>query len=358
MICFCCLCANFISSSIHLQEFDEGFINPDHISPQNPSVQRFTEQTDNYSHAPELPTSPRQFPTSSPPTSTSPASAKRAAFKLTKSNTFCGGDLIHMKQPYLTKKNAPSFDVPERDVKLRQSSISPLPSFNLDFELPTIHLTESELAIPERKPLLQQSNTAFLSKLKAKTPRQYQLLQTSRCRSVDLPECVKSAPCSPQWPRRAPVGNQGGLPSFTNWDMSQVGMEPVGDKILTPQVGGILEPVFPVVDILESVSQVGDSILEPAVKSAEQALSENADSAVASCIAEQGELSDVVSSGNMEEEGSEAAGNDRAGMKEESSGLEGSDMVWRREGEGNEVSTEYEKYVCYCCVYIGGLTAM
>lgn len=156
-----------------------------------------------------------------------------------------------------------------------------------------------------------------------------------------------SAPCSPNWPRRAKVGSQRGLPDvgtiFSSWDMSQLHMEPVGDKILE-QVGDtlelaspvILEPASPVSGILEPVSQVGDNILEPNSASVKSVEHENADSAVGSCVAE-GDMSDVISSADMEEE---EASDD---LKEESNDFDGADMVWRR--EQSDISTEYQKYV-------------
>lgn len=263
-----------------MQEFDEGFLSPDKSnhsgrylqdSSRTPCAQQPTKQT--YDNPQQLVTGTGQFSiapiTPSPLTPSAPqvptATTRRAAFKLTKSITLCGGDNngssgMHLKRSLLARK-APSFDVPEHNGKLRQSSVSPLPSSNPDFVLPTIHLPLSDLVAPERKPLMQESSTAFLSKLMTKTPQQY-LLQSSSFLSSDLPEHVKS----PHWQRRAKVSNQsriqGAVSSYSHWDMSRIGNdvpEPVTDGAMSDGAG--------------------------------------------SCVAEQGELSDVASSGGMEEEG-------------------------------------------------------
>jgi hypothetical protein len=100
---------------------------------------------------------------------------------------------------------------------------------------------------------------------------------------MDLPEGVKSAPCSPNWQRRC---NQAISPiistSFSNWDMSQVG-EPDGYRIPEPASQTLLEPVF------EGMS--------------EQLWSDRSNSAVDSCMAEQGGSSDTLSSEDREKEG-------------------------------------------------------
>lgn len=347
---------------MHMQELNEGFLDPDksnhsgrylHDSSRTSCAQQPTKQT--CDNPPQIVTQSSVTPPTLTPSSLTPsasqapgvatAATRRAAFKQTKSNTLCGGDDsgVHMKRPFLTKR-APSVDVLESNGKLRQSSISPLPSFNPDFVLPTIHLPQSEFMVPERKPLMQPSSTTFLSKLMTKTPRQY-LLQSSRCRSVDLPECVKSAPSSPHLKKSNHSSIPGVVTSYSQWDLSQMGHN-------------VPEPV------------AASSTLTR--KNAVGAMSDGAGSG-GSCVAEQGELSDVASSGDMGEEGAISDGGEVgvtymrakfqsavdgrvgvAAMEDGSRGVveeEEGDLLQRRmKREGNKVSTDNEKregkYVC------------
>ena len=149
------------------------------------------------------------------------------------------------------------------------------------------------------------------------------------------------------------MGNQSNLPSIgTNFSMSQIGMGPVSDSIIQPA---------------SQVSHKDHEVvnMEPMVwtfESGESGKSDNADSAVGSCIADRGELSDMMSSGDMEEEwegGEELSSSqptdtgdiagvaaigvadfkeERDGLKE-SDGLEGDEVKNR---EGNEISTATE----------------
>lgn len=260
-----------------MQEFNDGFIDPDKSNHGSSRDSSSISYSTNNNPPTQLPTGTRQFSPASPIPSPTPgvatAATRRSAFKLTKSNTLCD-EYPHIsdahngrftKRPYLTSKS-PSFDVHGYDGKHGQSSISPLPSplpfSNPDFELPTIRLTQNA---PERKPLIQQSSSAFLSKLTTKTPRQYQLLASSKYRSVDFPQQVKSAPSSPNFLTKASLHTD---MSYGHCDVSQISRD-------------ILEPVT-------------TSILT-------QKIAEREESA-GSCVAEQGESSDVASSGDMEEE--------------------------------------------------------
>lgn len=137
-------------------EPNEGCTYPDKYfsSPGIPSTQHYTSHDNK-------PLS--QLTAGTEPNSSSKTATRRNTSKLTRSNTLAGSDIKGFTAK-LSPWRAPSAE----DVHWSPTSISPLPSFSPDFMLPTINLTQTE---PERKPLMQQSSTDLLSKMKNKASK-------------------------------------------------------------------------------------------------------------------------------------------------------------------------------------------
>ncbi len=258
-------------------------LNPDNLHHSSSSdatttfLQNPTEQT---KPNPQLPYSDTgHFPYSLVPSSSfqvpqDPSSLivrKRAAFKLSKSNTL-SDEPSHRKGESKLKGKSPSFDVPERDDigGLCRSPLSPIPAVNPDMVLPTISFTEGDQVIPRRKPLLKKST--FLADLRTKTPLPSQLLQSS---TTELPKRGKSAPASPDTSK----GRKN-----TNYESLSV----ISIAAKSYSQGDVRQPAQVTHPVCDSDSDI----------SGECFASDGGSSG--SCVAERGELSDVASSDDFE----------------------------------------------------------
>lgn len=178
--------------------------------------------------------------------------------------------------------------MPEHTTKCHQ--ISPLPFSNKDFVLPTINLTETE--VPERKPLMKQSSTEFLTLLKTKASRQHKLLQSSKFRSVDLPAHAKSAPSSPHWLRKPHQTIVGSDLIFSQWDMDKCGVAAAA----SPEPCGEQSKLDTSWELPGEQVASGNASFE--LRDEQGAAAGGGNSGTGSCVAEQGQLSDVALSGD------------------------------------------------------------